>query len=161
MSSVLFYDPHSRHSSQVDPDILFLRCSQCLYQALTLNNPVRKLVYLCCDDKSAMIDELLRRRENVLIYLCRRHGGRETNPTYNKNVRDDVAFNFDSGWEFIGRSHLMMACVDNQNKVQAHDELEKMIAIKRSMNILHPVIPVINQQGNAPNNQIIDSVENE
>jgi hypothetical protein len=62
-----------------------------------------------------------------LIYLCKQHGGHETNPTFNDNIRDNIVFSSDNDWKFEIAMDRMKSSRNNGNRRQALEDLENLI----------------------------------
>jgi hypothetical protein len=128
MTEIIFYDPDNHHRPLfVDLDILYLQCLQCLYRSVLTSNHTEPIVCICCLDLSTIVNELQRRRQNVLIYLCKGHGGREMNPTFHGNVRDNIVFSLQKEWKHEILLDRMKLSRNNGNKRQASEDLEKLI----------------------------------
>jgi hypothetical protein len=128
MTDIIFYDPNSHHHPiVVDPDILYLQCLQCLYTSVSNSNHTKPVVCICCPDLSTIADEVQKKRPNVLIYLCKEHGGRETNPIFNDNVRDNIVFSSNNDWKFEIALDRVESSRNNGNIRQASEDLEKLI----------------------------------
>ncbi len=154
MSSIIFYDPDvHHHPSPCDPDILYLHSSQHLSQSILVDNHIQQIVCICCLDLSEMVNKVQEQRSNVLIYLCKKHGGHEVNPIYSSNVRDDIAFDIHGDWEVKVRIALVSSLDINQHQMQILDELQKIERIKqRVSDVLQMSVNVEGQQGNNPSN---------
>ena len=128
MPSLIFFDPNRNHvPSLVDPDILLLRCSHCLYDIISTYKDIQHLVCVCCPDSSMIIDHLAQIEPDVLIRLCREEHRSQHNldPDGNDNMRGDPVLNFKSNWEVQCRNSLIQVCRAKQYDEQARNEAQK------------------------------------
>ncbi|CAF0820477.1 unnamed protein product [Rotaria sp. Silwood1] len=79
MSSTVFFDPDKHHQpSTIDQNILLVRSSQCLYEAISPNDQFQQTIYLCCSDPSTKSKELQENYKNLLIHICNEHNSFES-----------------------------------------------------------------------------------
>ncbi|CAF0885396.1 unnamed protein product [Rotaria sp. Silwood1] len=79
MSSTVFFDPDKHHQpSPIDQNILFVRSSQCLSEAIISNDQFQQTIYLCCSDPSTKSKELQEISKNLLIHICKEHSSFES-----------------------------------------------------------------------------------
>lgn len=129
MAKIIFYDPGKHHDLlSTDPAILYLRSEQYLCESGSINDNAKQVVCICCRDLSTIVDQLQKKRKNVLIYLCKEHDGHETNPTFNDNVRDNIVFSSDNEWKFEIYMDVIELSPTNGNKKQAEETFDKLIS---------------------------------
>ncbi len=100
--------------------------------------------------------------ENILINLCREHGGHETNPIYHPNVRSDIVFNPNSEWEFDCRLDGMKRNNMNGLNEEVLYDLHILKMIKReSLSNSRTTVQVQDQNENIPLSRPIEGASSE
>ena len=100
MSKITFFDPDNRHPSlSADPDLLHLLNLNPFLDSVSADNHTEQILCICCDDPSAIINDPKTAQQNLLIYICEHCHGRESNPTYRRNVSHDFIFDPDAEWK--------------------------------------------------------------
>ncbi|CAF1636724.1 unnamed protein product [Adineta ricciae] len=138
--TLLFYDPDEKHSElSVEQSVQIFRDLNKLYRSILPNGQIYYVLCLCCNDLSAMIEQVKGLDTVVAIWSCKEHCGSESNPTFNTKVRDDLYF-YPNGyrrynWLYDAHKILFEAYRRSKNKCEYEKEKEILKEIKRQTSL--------------------------
>jgi hypothetical protein len=136
--NLLFYDPNRNHTRLCKEQLIpFSQELNQLNRSLTHNVNMYRVVFVCCNDPSPVINQVQSLPPVIAVWSCKEHSGSESNPTFNKKVRDDVYF-YSHGdgrlkWLFEAHKLLFEAHYNSRNRdeYQKEKKILKQIQIQR------------------------------
>ena len=138
--TLLFYDPGEKHSELLgEQSVQIFRDFNKLYRSLLPNGQIYYVLCLCCNDLSAIIEQVNEFDIVVAIWSCKEHCGSESNSMFNAKVRDDVYFHPDGyrrySWLYDAHKILFEAYRRSRNKCEYEKEKEILKEIKRQSSL--------------------------
>jgi len=128
--NILLYDPNRNHEPLSNEQVIHF-CQELneLIGSLPRDVNMYRVVFVCCNDPSVVINQVQSLAPVIAVWSCKEHSGSESNPTFNKKVRDDVNF-YSHGyrrWKWLIDAHKLLFEAYYKSKNKGGYEKEKQI----------------------------------
>jgi hypothetical protein len=134
--NLLFYDPNRNHTLLFNEQLIhFSQELNELERSLSRDVDIYRIVCVCCNDPSPVINQVQSLAPVIAVWSCKEHSGSESNPTFNKKVRDNVCFDSHGDgrlkWLFEAHKILFEAHYKSRNRDEYEKEKQILKQIQR------------------------------